>query len=272
MSFSLKPPLGTPLNPHHFLSHGLIGCWLMNERGGVRVYNMGSEKRVGTITNGTWSPEGLTFNGANSKVDTGGIIYSSTRNSLTTIVKFRPTAITVNYGFLGVRTAANTGFFYGFMGEVAGDPFRLTKFGVADVNSGASGVSAGQWVTGAVTCNASAICFYKDGKLLTQAAGNALNPGDLNIFLGGYNNQSYLTSPFNGCISSIFLYDRVLSAFEIASHYANPYQMFEPTFPLWMGAEIISVNATLDTLVITEYAANVSIVASYLLYVWQRTI
>ena len=49
---TLKPPLGARLIPGHPLANGLVGCWLMNEGSGNKVYDLSGNGNSGTLTNG----------------------------------------------------------------------------------------------------------------------------------------------------------------------------------------------------------------------------
>ena len=76
-----KPPLGVQINRAHPLARGLIGCWLFNEGGGDKVYDLSGYCNHGTLngfafpatTTSGWNPGrdgiGLTFDGTNDYVD-----------------------------------------------------------------------------------------------------------------------------------------------------------------------------------------------------------
>src|SRR3990167_7263966 len=45
----VKPVVGSQINWGHPLAKGLVGCWLMNERGGRKIIDL-SKKRITTFT------------------------------------------------------------------------------------------------------------------------------------------------------------------------------------------------------------------------------
>jgi hypothetical protein len=50
----MKPMLGRQINHAHGLSD-FVGCWLMNEGAGDKVYDLSGNGKDGTLTNGpTW--------------------------------------------------------------------------------------------------------------------------------------------------------------------------------------------------------------------------
>lgn len=51
-----KPPMGWPLNRGHPLTRGLVGCWLFNEGGGNRIYDLSGYNNTGTLTNMAFPP------------------------------------------------------------------------------------------------------------------------------------------------------------------------------------------------------------------------
>ncbi len=70
-----KPPLGTPINWGHPLAQGLVGCWLMNEGGGLYAFDSSGRNNKGALTNlPLWYPgksgTALSFDGSYDHVDT----------------------------------------------------------------------------------------------------------------------------------------------------------------------------------------------------------
>jgi len=52
-----KPLLGVPVNWSHPLARGLVGCYLMNEGGGNKIYDLSGNQNRGTFVNHTfWTP------------------------------------------------------------------------------------------------------------------------------------------------------------------------------------------------------------------------
>ena len=49
-SWSIKPPLGWPINRAHPQAHRLVGCWMMQEGGGLSAYDLSGGRRLWVIT------------------------------------------------------------------------------------------------------------------------------------------------------------------------------------------------------------------------------
>ena len=50
MGHILKPRLGLRLNHNHPLAQGLVGCWVMNEGGGDKVFDLSGNGKAGTFS------------------------------------------------------------------------------------------------------------------------------------------------------------------------------------------------------------------------------
>ena len=82
--FNLRPPgqkplLGTSLDWNHPLSEGLIGCWVMNEGAGNKIYDLSGSGIHGVITGGIWVGQGINFNGSSDFISAGNALGGSVR-------------------------------------------------------------------------------------------------------------------------------------------------------------------------------------------------
>lgn len=97
-------------------------------------------------------------------------------------------SIANNATIIGAR---GNGWKFGVNGASAGDPLRLTFFGVADQDSSASGIAANTWTHVAVTYNKVSVRFFLNGQLISSHA-RTTAIGDTSIypfFLSAYNNN-----------------------------------------------------------------------------------
>ena len=97
-------------------------------------------------------------------------------------------SIANNATIIGAR---GNGWKFGVNGASAGDPLRLTFFGVADQDSSASGIAANTWTHVAVTYNKVSVRFFLNGQLVSSHA-RTTAIGDTSIypfFLSAYNNN-----------------------------------------------------------------------------------
>ena len=65
---SQKPFRGMQINRSHPLAKGLVGCWVMNEATGGKVFDLSGNDNNGTITSADWVADGLDFNGSSDYV------------------------------------------------------------------------------------------------------------------------------------------------------------------------------------------------------------
>jgi hypothetical protein len=58
------PPLGSQVDWSHPLASGLVGCWLLNERGGSQVFDLVNRTALAVLGGAVLGPTGLVINGA----------------------------------------------------------------------------------------------------------------------------------------------------------------------------------------------------------------
>lgn len=238
----VKPPLGSQINWAHPLARGLVGCWLMNEGGGLKVLNK-INNYYDIISNfssfNNWSQNskgtGLKFlrDIQNSKIP---LIIDpfSTSSPFTIVASVAPTNNDTNYGAIIGR---------GQDGSGAGWSIRFryktgNVYEIAIVTTSPS--TTGRTTTGIKTY----------GLNIPVQAVAVWNP---NVFLNLYTNGSIDKSNidatsqlrtsgvgttigfnpgtaeyFNGIINYIYIYNRVLSPSEIQQLYIEPYCFIAP--------------------------------------------
>lgn len=259
MSGIVKPLPGAQLNTSHPLAQGLVGCWLMNEGSGKNVHDYSGQNNEGTIsgmndppisTSG-WNagPHGgaLAFNGSDDYVDCGNapilkelttqltvvynfILYAYPIANYTAVIckgyppsrvqggSWLPGITTTGSGYFFLRNGDNTN--YSYPDGLGWPQIPLnTPMSMAHVFDGPRTYAA-TYQNGKVTGEKSDIGF------------SSIYASTINIEIGRRPLSWYL----NGLISSASIYNRALSAEEIAYLYAYPYCMFDDAgWEAWMA-------------------------------------
>jgi len=229
MSGIIKPPVGTQLKLDHPLSRGLVGCWLLNENSGDKVHDYSGQGNLGTLTNmdpatdwvGSLHGGALDFDGYNDYLAIPIITTSTT--TLSAWIKTSSGALQMV-----------------FMGMTENNQFRIHADGnlrfltnaAEDINIITTGVNVidGKWHHIVAVNNGTNAYIYLDGIQKTSGAGS-LNSRSWDR-IGEYVELSWYG--FLGCIDEFRIYNRALSAQEIAWLYAFPYAMFEEESPYWI--------------------------------------
>jgi len=237
----IKPPVGAQLKLDHPLARGLIGAWLLNEGSGDKAHDYSGQGNLGTLTNmdpaTDWvgSPDGgaLDFDGSDDVViiPHKDILNLSAPFSIVFGIKY---------------TSMDNKVFFEKNGN---EGFSVQIYvGIIHINVGGDRIdynatqSASLWNNGVfhqvvlvvpeVVTHATKL--YVDGKDDTSPTyHNASTPtygSNTPVYIGS-RNGSYVIP---GSSNFISIYNRALSAQEIAWLYAFPYAMFEEESPYWI--------------------------------------
>lgn len=239
---SIKPLFNTPINWGHPLAQGLVASYLMNEGMGDLVHDscgMNDGKLVGAApmspTSG-WVPgphgAALAFDGSNDYVGCGN---NAALNCFpfTTIMWMNNTDAGVVKGLLQKYIAAslNGYLIYMFGGRAKSWYWKDASNNVRlDADDADSGVISGGLHQIAFTVGAVGKIYVdsvlKNTKewLGTPQATTTTTPLELGRYSTGY---------WGGLISSVSIYNRALSAEEIAYLYAFPWCMYDQATPAW---------------------------------------
>lgn len=233
-----KPPFGARINWHHPLSQGLVGAWLFNEDGGLKLYNLSKSDPIylqDYNNNGfTWLGEDISISSAVPQflytlhipiagdMSVCSIIYTSTVNS--GLMHYGDTIINPGAWDRAINIDAS-GYITCKWWTSGHDNDWLTSNSIVT-----DGTRKHIVVTNKSTAPGKRI--YIDGKLDAddnKAYGytgyNSYSPGYLHIARGHSDIGDRL---FNGKMNLFYMWSRTLSEEEVASLYANPYQMFLP--------------------------------------------
>lgn len=228
-----KPPLGYQLDRSSPFAQGLVGCWLFNEGAGRSTNLCNMDK---TVDDGTsWIPSGFgiakSLNGTTDRIDAiNNIDFTNRAMSIVTSVlvnayQCRPfvvhnSANTASALFLEI--AASTGV------------MQMNRLGTTQkYRNSASQIPVGIWQT--LCCvdtdggdDANSMHFYKNAILddsATKQNGAVQTSATGKWSIGGI---YYLdVRNLKGMILYTYVYNRALSAAEVAALYAEPYLMVE---------------------------------------------
>jgi len=232
----LKPFCGIQLNRTHPLARGLVGCWLMNEGGGNKVFDLSGNRNTGTLTNmafpptatSGWNPgkfgSALAFDGTNDYVDCGAV---KPTGSITIAGWFKTTSGS-EHAIISTITTANKGYALSVSPRlwlyIYGTTTCYKKSTDTTLNNGKWRFVAGVYDSSALT-----LTLYIDGIV---AAGTLSGTVPSAIGVGqnatiGYGAAGF--NYFNGTIDDLQIWNRALTASEIAWLYREMFPMFEPS-------------------------------------------
>lgn len=225
-----KPFRGMQINKMHPLARGLVGCWLLNEGAGTRVFDSSGNGNDGDIINAVWVPDGLEFPGTFGKrVDVGNGKSLDIINQITTVAIINTNTITATSNILIGKfdgtSSADDSFF--FRTDVANVQLYLRSSDGLSWTSAAKGglpLKTNCFVAG--TYDGKNIITYIDGIAGTPTAHTDTirsNPTE-DVSIGA---NSTSANVFNGCIFYAMIYNRALSPAEITWLHREPYAMFQ---------------------------------------------
>ena len=171
----------------------------------------------GTLTNGATrvNDGGLaySFDGVNDYISTSAVITAAAPFTIAAWAK--PSNLTAIHGVAGAANAGLTnGWSLRLRGDLAGDPWQFTGFGVGDLNSSASGTT--NWQHVAVTLSGTTATIYVNG---VSSGGTTMSVSATTsaMFVGARNQAGTPNLFFGGCIDDVLVYQRALTATEIAN-------------------------------------------------------
>jgi len=243
---AFKPLPCTQLNLDHPLSRGLVGCWLMNENSGNKTHDYSYQGNTGTlsgfndppIATSGWNagPHGgaLAFDKVDDYIDTGKQILSGS-DDFTIICLLKSNGIQNTYSIpisQGHASFNGIAFQHGYPSATNMNLILGNGTGWPGPYFGYNANTDFTWKHLVATKKGTTFTTYKDG-IYMESASRVLIYGAFNFTIG----QDTINAGrfWNGLISSVSIYNRALSAEEIAYLYAFPYCMFEQEiFPAWL--------------------------------------
>jgi len=233
----LKPFRGTTLPRGHRLSRGLVAYWLMNEGIGNKVYDLSGNGNYGTIVGDTHFAPGkfgsaLDFDGDVDYVEIPDS-PSVSPSAITMSVWFNTTQSTVSYSkqlvsksnsyalYRNQKSANNRLMLYIKSG---GSSKFLEGIAPTAINDGAWHFAVGTYTNGYGK-------VYLDNILLNDGyiGGTTIDNNSNTLYFSSASS----TSAFEGLMDHVGIWNRALSASEIAELYRDPFAMFRAPSFLW---------------------------------------
>jgi len=251
-----KPMLGSQINWGHPLSKGLVGCWLMNERGGNVYKDLASGALGASVVNRPWLPTKLGIGSRNfqttlstysaeyidsnnNKINTNSnglghtiimTVYSSSL-SQTNYQNQGWFAFQGNYFYRGVLGMSNTGALNYIRYNAGAGTYALRTTTNVIVASTVNMVA----VTYDFKALGAGIRIYVNGKecsyaTTTDGSGSIQTLGDICFAtLNPDDGYGWLA----GTIINSFAYTRILSPSEIQQLYQDPYCFIQQQGEWW---------------------------------------
>lgn len=234
----LKPKLFRKPRKGHWATKGLVGYWLFNEGSGNIIQDLSGNGNDGVITNATWRPgnhgSALDFVASeNDNVITLPDMTSLFTDEATLIMWLKANNDPAVSGFGGAfrfGTSASKNHYPYIDGNLYVDTFRDDRFSVGDV-----GIDTSEWHQLAITNKPGANNwkFYQNAVEYYNNTGEATINLPIAPLIGHGSSNSW----HDGAVGYAILYNRALSASEIALLYREPFVMFErDPIELWVGA------------------------------------
>lgn len=217
-SVTTKPPPGAMVDWTHPLSRGLVAWWLFNEGAGSQADDIVG-RNDGTLTNGpAWRGgkfgSALSFDGSNDYVNLSPITVSKVPLSWCALVY--PTSFATHKNPLAQTGNDALETFGLFIWQTSGQ--AAVQLGTNSFNG--NNLTLNKWACLCGTTDGTTGRLYQDGVQTasgsdgrTEAAATGFNVGR-STGSGRY---------FSGLIDEVRIYNRALSAFEVAQLYVAPF-------------------------------------------------
>jgi len=243
---AVTPPVGARINHGHPLAIDIIGCWLLEEGGGLTAFDISGYNNHGTLNGPIWRPGqngmALQFDAINDVVDAGSNPILDDVPALTWVVwMFPETAGEASVGrILDKSTGAGPVNGYTWFTQNT----ATCQFGVDYTSTNLVRLASNnslvfnRWQQMAVTWDGSAtaanVHIYINGNEVrytttTDGTGTRVSDGSAGLTIGNLAGGTAAT--FDGLIESVVMYRRALSQQEIQWLYVDPYAFMIPQSP-----------------------------------------
>lgn len=230
-SYYNKPPLGWPIDWDSPLTKGLVGYWLMNEGGGSKVFDSSGNGNMGTLVAdthfvaGKFGGSALNFDGTGDYVD---LIYNSSLSfgtgDFTLSAWIYPHTVSSYIVIFGKDVVGERDWDFG-LGSQSG---KLVFYdGQTDISIHSNAVlSANSWQQVIATRSGTTLTLYVDAKVqgVGTSEGNFTETND--IYIGAREYAGY-EQYFDGIMDQLRIFNRALTASEIAQLYREPFAVFK---------------------------------------------
>ena len=252
----LKPQRGyiKPIDGH-LLARGLVACWLMNEGTGGKVFDV-SGNRVNfdfvnspIWTTGKFGPSILFNDASNQYLEVDKAVVSETPLTMMCWVYCDDLSSNTYVMYIADKDVTDQAFGLRLNSGGAGNVHALTYAGTAAAALATATMSANTWhQVCAVFVSPNDRRAYIDGG--NEGTNNASRtPTGLDRTSIGRAGDSTPGYYMSGKVGFAMIWNRALSALEIAWFYREPFCMFERAISSWLiGNQIVNLAGTLAAL------------------------
>ena len=247
----LKPIRAIRLNKSHPFACGLVGCWLFNEGGGEKVFDLSGNNNVGTLeADAHWVPgehgSALSFDGDGDFVNCGTSLSLGVTTGLTLLMYLKPANLddTIFPCARGFNYADKLGMC--MQNSATTDNYLLWLGSGTDRQSlytDAYSIKT-DWQQVVYTWDGTTIRAYIDGvkQLGTTAFSGPIVYDNTLMMIG----KGYFGAYFNGEIGHVMIWDHGLSEADVIHLHREPFCMFDlPIEPglLYPAGQIVLLAA-----------------------------
>lgn len=235
--WTTKPPAGTSLRKDgHWSTQGLVGCWSLNEGAGTRAVNLVSGVLSTAVNGAVINADGAVFSASSNqcfKDDNTPIITGNKFTVFTVaVISSQGTLSSAVCGTRETVSSPNKGFSLKVEQYNATGKIGITFGNVSDYlfNSIATPADGVRFSLSVVVNGSNATANLNGRQSETISVGQMQPTSTKGFVIGAWAPRATnsVGDPFDGKVSVTYLYNRALSASEIASLHVNPYQMFQP--------------------------------------------
>lgn len=223
-----KPTGPVTIDWSHPLARGLVGMW--SPSGGRRNEIVTGES-VELIGDAYYLPESYHLDGVSDFIEGAGPVV--TEFPLTMIVRFYPRDAATYAGLFGLHNSTSTGNWFQLSTYTGGGVIvyhrYLTSSGGFAETTNTVNVNEWNWAMATFTSNTErrAVLNHDFSGAATNTDDRA-NPVGIDVVGIGCYRDSSPSSPLDGMISDVFLFNRVISDAEYLEISRNPYQILCP--------------------------------------------
>ena len=242
-------PILPVLQQAHPLARGLVGAWLFFERGGTTLYDLSGNNNKGTLTGFPPTPwivdlhgTALTCDGVNDYVTVpNNASLNPSQLTLECWVKVNVAEINVLFGKT-TSTSWNDGYALDIYIAAKTFGFWVNHYTNADIRS-VTVATSGQRYHVVGTYDLSNLKIYINGILEgTLAYTTAITHSATQLEIGRNVDPALY---FDGVFEEVAIWNRALTAREVAERYPNPWALFRPSLARGLGAVIAPFDAAL---------------------------
>lgn len=231
-TYKMKPPPSERLKVGSV--RGLVGCWLFNERSGLKVFDSSTRNNKGTLDEiSQWKigkfGSAVRFDGSSQYINCGDNQELNLSTQLTIAAWIKPNGADEAGYILSKYDSVSTGYAMYWRGATDVLQFWYGNgVTVADITSDAVFVDNNVWVHAVIVKDAGGkVSFYRNGVPVGSGVGVTIQAGVEDVLIGNRTGGTELSHYYNGLIDNVMLFDRAFEASEVKKCYSKPFWMFE---------------------------------------------